>query len=173
MLIEVKSTKPPDYRSLRPAQVREARRQFQNALLLAKAIATREAPVGVSGNLRRSIRLDMPRETAGGLVGRMFVDAPANRYAQFVEFGRGPGRMPPFSPGTDLWLWVKRKLAPPEEELRSAAFLLARAIGAQGTRPHPFFGPAGDAVERRLPGIAVEVAKAGAKDFQTSSRRLS
>lgn len=52
-------------------------------------------------------------------------------YAMPLETGRRPGKQPP----TDaILLWATRKLGLTGNEARSAAFLIARAIGRRGTQ---------------------------------------
>lgn len=95
------------------------------------------------------------------------------RYAMAVEKGRKPGKRPPTSA---LRLWVERVLGAGrtwagkgegagykragskrmkdlysrEKEIASLAFLVARAIGKHGTKPHPFLLPAFDHNKRKL-----------------------
>jgi len=69
-------------------------------------------------------------------------------YAQWVEWGRPPGKMPPLE-AIRAWLRVKGI----EEK---AAFPIARAIGRLGTRPQPFIRPTIDidlvpALKKALP----------------------
>lgn len=78
-------------------------------------------------------------------------------YAYFVEYGRRSGKMPPLA---DIIGWLKKKTSTrkgiknafesaaahegmsADRYLRSLAYLIARAIGKKGTKPHPFFAPA-------------------------------
>lgn len=50
---------------------------------------------------------------------------PTAPYGQWVEFGRGPGRMPPID---DIATWAAEKLGD-----ESLAFVVARSIAAKGT----------------------------------------
>jgi hypothetical protein len=50
-------------------------------------------------------------------------------HAWWVEYGRGPGKQPPFD---KIMPWVLRHISPPT---RSVAFLIARKIGREGIRP--------------------------------------
>jgi hypothetical protein len=57
--------------------------------------------------------------------------APQVRHGLPVERGRNPGKQPPREA---IELWVRRKLGiSGDEEVQSAAFLIARAIGRRGT----------------------------------------
>jgi len=59
-----------------------------------------------------------------------------------VEYGRTAGKpMPPWGPGSALALWVERKAGGD----KSAAFLIARAIGRRGTKGAHMFQRAFDA----------------------------
>ena len=78
-------------------------------------------------------------------------------YAYYVEYGRRAGGFPPID---EIITWLKKKTSvkgniksafesaaafskmKPGAYLRSLAFLIARSIAKNGTRPHPFFGPA-------------------------------
>ena len=62
-----------------------------------------------------------------------------------VEHGRAPGRMPPIGP---IELWLRRKAGVTD---RSAAFLVARAIGRRGTKGARMFEQGYDVAQGRLP----------------------
>lgn len=125
------------------------------------------APVGVTGNLRRSFTIGDTQEqgskisTPAGFVGSQ---DSAFRYAMAVEKGRRPGKAPP--PGT-LDLWVRRKIKPKpkplsarsrkygirrskldrqEQAIRSVAFLIGRKIKKYGIPARPFIRPAFDRI---------------------------
>lgn len=59
---------------------------------------------------------------------------PAN-YAEFIEFGRLPGSMPPVEP---LAKWCRRKLRIPAKESKAVAWAIAKAIEERGIAPFPF-----------------------------------
>ena len=84
------------------------------------------------------------------------------RYAEYVEYGRPPGKMPPVDV---LEQYIRRKgrkrnsalkaaavfSGKSEEELaRSAAWGMAKSIAEKGTRPHPFLKPAYDQYRIRI-----------------------
>lgn len=48
-----------------------------------------------------------------------------------VEDGRRPGRKPPLAP---ILLWVRRVIAPPEEDAKGIAFAIRYKIGKEGTK---------------------------------------
>jgi len=75
-------------------------------------------------------------------------------YAEFVEYGRNRGKMPPVD---SIYEWVKKKgrkrnsalkaaavfSGKSEDELaKSAAWAIAKSIAEHGTKPHPFLKPA-------------------------------
>lgn len=63
-------------------------------------------------------------------------------YADFVEYGREPGTMPP---PEALYNWVRRKLGVTNEaEIRSVAFAIAQAIKDRGIQPSQFLRKAID-----------------------------
>ena len=61
-------------------------------------------------------------------------------YAAYVEYGRRAGKFPPI---TYMAAWAYKKFHMRDwNEAWRAGFLIARKIAAEGTQPHPFFGPA-------------------------------
>ena len=61
-------------------------------------------------------------------------------YAEFVEYGRRAGKMPP---ADSIAAWVYKKFHLQDwKQANSLGWAIARRIAAQGTQPHPFFGPA-------------------------------
>lgn len=94
----------------------------------------------------------------------------------YAEGGRRPGKRPP--PGA-LNLWVERVLGAGriagkganasrtargrgsrrmkgnarEQAIKSAAFLVGRAIGKRGIKPRPFLRPAAEAIAPHLPAV--------------------
>ena len=86
-----------------------------------------ETPVGVSGNLRAAMAIDIvsgPIEMVGSVMNPLI-------YAWPVERGRQPGRMPPVDA---IELWVIRKLGIQPPEAHGVAYLIARTIGRRGTK---------------------------------------
>ncbi len=85
-------------------------------------------PSGATGLLAKSVFTELKdRPEIGGIVA---VHPPADVYAAPVEFGARPH----FPPIAALLPWVKQKLGVrDEEEARSVAFLIARAISRRGT----------------------------------------
>lgn len=71
------------------------------------------------------------------LYGEVFVAPPADVYAAVVEFGSRP-HWPPREP---IIRWVKKKFGKNlgEAEVKSAAFLVSRAISRRGTSGHFMF----------------------------------
>jgi len=70
-------------------------------------------------------------------VGTVIVGAA---YGGYLEFGRKAGGFPPLAP---LMTWVKKKgIAKDAKEVKSIAFLIARSIAKNGTKPRPYLIPA-------------------------------
>lgn len=84
------------------------------------------APVGATGTLRRRIRVVPMRE-------RLAVRVRFAPHAHLVERGRRAGKRPP---AMRLAGWAKAR------GLEGKEYVLARSIGARGTRAHPFVAPA-------------------------------
>ena len=61
-------------------------------------------------------------------------------YADVVEYGRRAGRMPP-PDALAAWAYKKFQLKDWGEAFRRA-WLIARSIGRNGTKPHPYLTPA-------------------------------
>lgn len=122
---------------------RETRHAMQASLLLIEADARRGAPQDtrrLSGSITSTIVGTFP--TLEGRVG------PSVRYGAPVEFGRRAGaKMPPVDA---LLGWVRRHGGGTPRQVRSRAFLLARAIGRRGIRPQPYMGPALDRNRRQI-----------------------
>lgn len=82
---------------------------------------------------------------AGGYTGVVTAEA---YYAYWVEYGRGPGKYPPFY---DIFAWVKKKLkVRSDEDAFLAAESIQRKIAMFGTEPQPFMRPAQKWSERRF-----------------------
>ncbi len=94
-------------------------------------------------------------------------------YAEFVEFGRRPGKQPPVD---QIKAWIDKrhildtysikthkqtKRGSDYEKRRDGlAFAIARSIGKKGTKAHPFLHPALEAnKEKILPYIKDEIKK--------------
>jgi len=61
-------------------------------------------------------------------------------YAEFVEYGRRAGKMPP---PDNLAAWAYKKHHLKDWKIaNSLGWAIARHIAAHGTQPHPFFNPA-------------------------------
>lgn len=110
----------------------------------------------VTGQLRASGRVQRVEGDEQALDAGFFSQDTTGGYASFVEYGRRAGKMPPVQ---YIKQWLRKKHTTgrgksafksaaiheettPERYLNSLAFLIARAIGKKGTKPHPFFAPA-------------------------------
>ena len=118
----------------------EVSNEMRATMEVATGILHREVventPVGATGLARRSMTTDISGSGID-LHGRVFSRDDAVKIAS-LEGGRAPGKMPPIAP---IELWVRRKFGGD----RSAAFLVARAIGRRGTKGAKMFERAYDA----------------------------
>lgn len=87
------------------------------------------------GRLRASIGSEIREEGLLSVVGRIGPSLKDELYPQVMEFGREPGKFPPMEP---IQAWVKRVIRPPEDQLRSIAFLIARKIAVKGIKPREY-----------------------------------
>jgi len=100
---------------------------------LFERIGTDEAPEGAlggSGGLRGSTYHELR-----GTPARALLCGWAAPHAEYVDRGRRPGQRPPIAP---LELWARKVLGVADDQARSVAFRLQRAIGRRGTRGNPF-----------------------------------
>lgn len=102
-------------------------------------------PVGVTGDLRKTI----DKEVSTGTPVPTYVKVGSNmEYAPFVEFGRGPGKMPPFA---NINLWYRRKnQIGATEDVSSVVRAIQRAIAKRGVEAQPFLVPG---FEQAVPAI--------------------
>ena len=108
--------------------------------------------MGIANDVRNELINTCPVDTGGLKLSIDVVDnvtsgkpkliITMNRYGEYVEFGRPPGKMPPVD---ELKKWCKRKLGD-----ESLAFAVAQHIKKNGTRPHPFIRPM---INNKLPDI--------------------
>jgi hypothetical protein len=61
------------------------------------------------------------------------------KYAPFVEFGRPPGKQPPYD-AIDLWYRRKNQIGP-DDDVTDAVNNIRRAIGKRGTAAQPYLAP--------------------------------
>lgn len=105
----------------------ELRRAMRVALDHTEEQVAGRTPVNV-GKLRGSIAT----EIQGRAVNIRGIVATPLIYGLPVERGRRPGKMPPVD-AIEYWV-IRKGIASPGPESRSVAFLIARAIGARGTK---------------------------------------
>lgn len=84
-----------------------------------------------SGALLKSIDYEITETSDGNLKFKLVINPPADKYAQYVELGRRPGKQPPVSA---IERWCRYKGI----EVKWA-FPIARAIGQRGIEPTPIF----------------------------------
>jgi HK97 gp10 family phage protein len=95
------------------------------------AIMRLVAPVGVTGDMRRSAHYIFRNKEE-------VIIEPTALYAPYVEFGTKP-HWTSIKPGTALYKWAMQKGIPP--------FALQRSIAKKGTKAHPFIQPTYDEAE--------------------------
>lgn len=164
-----KRTEINDARDLRPALRRLIRfrkdtpeaihDQITTATALMETESVKNAPVGVTGELRDSIfgevrEVHVPANTIEGRVGTPAI------HGLPVELGTGPQgalRRPRRRPPAEaLYDWVRIKFGLDDEaDIKSAAFAVARKIGRKGTAPQYPFRRAWLTVRRRIRPLAV------------------
>lgn len=125
-------------RKLAPGRlVGKPARSFLNRWAIAtERQAKANAPVGVTGNLRRSLTHDVD---SGEFPTSARVGTNTT-YAPYVHEGTRP-HWPPIAAITP---WARKKGIPP--------YLVARSIARKGTKAQPFLRDAADSTEGRIPG---------------------
>lgn len=84
-----------------------------------------------------------------------FSQEEGHGYAEYVEYGRKSGRMPP---PKILTAWVRKKLRVRKlKDAERVAFAVARKIARKGTKAQPYFSPA---VESQKKAILEEIQAA-------------
>jgi hypothetical protein len=96
----------------------------------------------VTGLLGNSGRVEEVKEQDGSRVVDIgfFAKGTKQGYAEYVEYGRPPGKMPPPS-ALEEWFYKKHRVTD-RRKARAYGWGLAVNISTRGTKPHPFFNPA-------------------------------
>ena len=154
--------KPKDalfnYRKADPMLEKETQKALNSITLAVQMNVRDEAPIGGTGLLHAGIKTSIATGHA-----RVFSQ---EKYVQWVVGGRAPGTPPPVAP---LLRWVKSstkgraflaKLQSGGRKVsaRSAAFVIARAIGKRGTKENPFFDRGIDASQATIQRIEKSLA---------------
>jgi len=148
----------------------------ESGMLLTTMVSAR-TPVNF-GILRSSIKFPTGFEVRGrpasvleGLTaaGKMqLAGTSPNVYANFVEFGRRPGKWPPEGP---IQLWVMRKFGLQGQALQDTTFLVRRKIGQRGTKGAYMFKRAWDeGGKRKIEKIWRDVPVKAVKRFASVVR---
>lgn len=129
---------------------------------LGAALARERAPEGATKAYKRGITY---RVFDSRLSVVIFVEGAGAKYAEFVEFGRGPGKFPP-PPEIEKWLvksrqgrrvvtGVKRKFKIKKREtaVKSATYLVSRKIAQKGTKGKLVFTQVEDILDDAVPEI--------------------
>ena len=139
---------------------REMDAAMRGSLEVFKTEVVGRTPVNL-GSLRQSIQSvtrGSPPRFQGEVSTPLIYGAP-------VERGRKPGRMPPVNV---IELWVQHKLGLQGNEARSAAFLIARAIGRRGTKGAFMFQKGFEAGKPRVEKLWRNVASRAVKRIEAS-----
>lgn len=112
---------------------------------VARSHVVPKAPVGWSGQLRAGYQTEVTRRNTAKPRAALL---NPTLYHDVVEDGRQPGRRPPVEA---LIPWVGSKLGiPPGPERRAVAFLVARKIGASGTKPQRMVEEGWDTARKQI-----------------------
>ena len=88
-----------------------------------------------SGELIRSVNYAVNKNDNGTWTLEIVINPPGDRYVQYTEIGRPPGRQPPVD---NIKQWIREKaIGIPQ----SAAWPIAKTIGKKGYRGRPVFVP--------------------------------
>ena len=90
----------------------------------------------------------------GDAIDAGFIAKGKRGYAEYVEYGRRAGKMPPVK---NLEQWAYKKLRVDRKASRGVGYLIARKIAKKGTSPQPFFRPA---VEKNRQAVSDAIAAA-------------
>ena len=90
----------------------------------------------------------------GDAIDAGFIAKGKRGYAEYVEYGRRAGKMPPVK---NLGEWAYKKLRVDRKASKGVGYRIARKIAKKGTRPQPFFGPA---VEKNRQAVSDAIAAA-------------
>lgn len=111
------------------------------------------------GTLRRSIDKEVSSETPVPTWVKIGTNV---EYAPFVEFGRGPGKQPPYR---NIEYWYRRvNQTGPAEDVFPAVRAIQRAIARRGVKAQPFLAPGFEAaipnIQKRVYTLATEIEEA-------------
>lgn len=118
---------------------------FDVALPYVQRVLTLNTPSGATGLLRKSVAIERS-ELDGNLVGFVGYAGAPSLYAQFVDQGRRPGKMPPVDA---IAYWAIRVLHVVDP---NAHYLIARAIGRRGTKAQNMVAKTVGMVRERVVG---------------------
>lgn len=103
-----------------------------------------------TGALRASINVKTFNKGLTADIGSGVLTGEPLIYAEAIEFGRKPGSFPAYDEASGLYRWVKLKLGIVGKMTKSVAFLIARKIFKEGTKPQPYLKPAFDKEKRNF-----------------------
>ena len=115
-----------------------------------------KAGMKIVAESQRNLRKDPNSNNTGALSnsGRVLKQGPMSyqagfeiSYAEYVENGRPPGKMPPVKMIAE---WAKKKLGIDDKVKMSVGYVIARKIAASGTKAKHFFSEAIETVSKSL-----------------------
>jgi hypothetical protein len=130
-----------DIKKWKNRKINEIRWQVRRSTINIQGEARKNAPRGATSFLAGSINT---RFTMDGLSAEVYCNA---MYARWVEFGRRPGKPPPFSA---IYPWVIVKVTKNVKEAKKIAYAVMWKIAHQGTKKQPFLFPAAERERRRF-----------------------
>lgn len=116
----------------------------------------KKAGMKIVAESQRNLRKDPTTNNTGNLSnsGRTLKEGPMSyqagfeiSYAEYVENGRPPGKMPPVKMIAE---WAKKKLGVDDKDKMSVGYVIARKIAASGTKAKHFFSEAIETVSKTL-----------------------
>lgn len=131
-------------------------KHIRKALTKSGLLVEREARLKVPQATRAAMRSITSSVKGSGAEMHTLVQV-GEPYGWFIEYGRRPGKMPPHGAGSSLALWAKAvgiisSGSNPTYLEQGILFVMARAIGAHGTRPQPFLEPAFEESRQKIAG---------------------
>lgn len=135
------------YRAAREGLTRAAMNMVTDAQENLKANGTNN-----TGLLSNTGKVEEARD--GDAIDAGFIAKGKRGYAEYVEYGRRAGKMPPVK---NLGEWAYKKLRVDRKASKGVGYRIARKIAKKGTRPQPFFGPA---VEKNRQAVSDAIAAA-------------
>lgn len=148
-------------------------KHIRKALVKSGLIVEREARENVAQATRGLMRSITSRVKGAGAEMHALVEV-GEPYGWYVEHGRGPGKMPPYSAGSSLALWAKAvgitsSGSNPTRQDLGILFTIARSIGKHGTRAQPFLEPAFEESKPKIAGYFTDAIRDAIKEIEDAA----